>query len=81
MMHVESNVNSVIDPKESIHFPISYCVRYSHYLALQTICGVADSANKHDDVTNGSVYVTTAHYQRYSFRGNILLSFYKSERP
>ena len=58
MMHVESNVNSVIDPKESIHFPISYCVRYSHYLALQTICGVADSANKHDDVTNGSVYVS-----------------------
>jgi len=28
--------------------------RYSRYLALQTVRGAADSANKHD-VTNGSV--------------------------
>ena len=30
--------------------------RYSRYLALQTVRGAADSANKYDhDVTNGSV--------------------------
>ena len=37
--------------------------RYSHYLALQVVRRAADSANKHDhDVTNDSVYVTSARY-------------------
>jgi len=46
--------------------------RYSRYLALQTIRGAADSANKHDDVTNGSVlHHNTAHY---FIRGSVLVA-------
>ena len=49
--------------------------RYSRYLALQTIRGAADSANKHDDVINGSVlHHNTTRYQRYFIRGSVLVA-------
>jgi len=49
--------------------------RYSRYLALQTVRGAVDSANKHDyDVTNGSVLRHTARYQRYFFRDSVLIA-------